>query len=286
MSTKILVICATGKVGVELVKLLYRNGEKVRAATRTPSTASNKLLSSIETFEFDFEKPETFARALDGIDKVFLMARPGDNEADKVALPFIEEAKKKGIRHIVNLTAFGAEKDDNFMLRILEKNIEACGIPYTHLRPNWFMQNLNSGPMLYDIRATGGLHLPAGNAKISFIDVRDIAAVGVAILREAKHIGKAYTLTGGEAIDHFQVAEILSRAAGKKISYVPISDETARMGLIKAGVAADQIERWSSFFKKVREGFCSRVSDDIVSILGRSPMTFEKYAMDYAISWN
>jgi uncharacterized protein YbjT (DUF2867 family) len=285
MSNRILVICATGKVGVELVKLLNAKGEEVRAATRNPSTASNKLPSSRETVEFDFEKPETFSKALEGIDKVFLMARPGDNESDKVALPFIEEAKKKNIKHIVNLSAFGADIDDNFMLRILEKNIEASGIPYTHLRPNWFMQNFNSGPMLSDIRATSALHLPAASAKISFIDVRDIAAAGVVVLKGVKHIGKAYTLTGSEAIDHFQVADILSRTAKRDISYVPISDETARMALFKTGVAADHIERWSSFYKKVREGFCSLVSDDIVSILGRAPITFEKYAMDYAISW-
>jgi uncharacterized protein YbjT (DUF2867 family) len=286
MSKKILIICATGKVGVELVKLLNEKGEKVRAATRNPYTASNKLPSSIETVEFDFEKPETFPHALEETDKVFLMARPGDNKSDKVAIPFIEEAKKKGIRQIVNLTAFGVEKDDNFMLRILEKYIEVSGIPYTHLRPNWFMQNFNSGPMLHDIRATGTLHLPAANAKISFIDVRDVAAAGVAVLREANHIGKAYTLTGSEAIDHFQVAEILSRVAKKRISYIPINDDTARMALIKAGIASDQIERWSSFYQKVREGFCSPVSGDIVSILDRSPISFEKYAMDYAESWN
>ena len=286
MSKKILIICATGKVGVELVKLLSENGAKVRAATRNTSSASQKLPGSIETVEFDFERPETFTPALEGVDKVFLMARPGDNKSDKVAIPFIEEAKKKGIRHIVNLTAIGVEEDDNFMLRILEKYIEASGIPYTHLRPNWFMQNFNSGPMFSDIQITGALHLPASNAKISFIDVRDIADVGLAVLKEAKHIGKAYTLTGSESIDHFQVVEILSNVAKKKITYIPINDDTARTALLKAGVAMDQIERWSNFYQKVREGFCSSISDDIVAILGRSPITFKKYAMDYAQSWN
>jgi uncharacterized protein YbjT (DUF2867 family) len=285
MTEKILIICGTGKVGAELVKLLNENGAKVRVATRNPSRASKKFPDSIENVEFDFEKPENFTPALEGIDKVFLMARPGDNKSDEVAIPFIDKAKKKGIRHIVNLTAFGVEHDDNFMLRNLEKYIEASGIPYTHLRPNWFMQNFNSGPMFLDIQTTGALHLPASNAKISFIDVRDIAAVGVAVLKEAKHIGKAYTLTGSEAIDHFQVVEILTSVAKKKITYVPISDDIARIALVKAKVAMDQIERWSNFYQKVREGFCSLVTDDIVSILSRSPITFNKYAMDYAVSW-
>ena len=281
MSEKILVICATGKVGTELVKLLNNNGVLVKAATRNPSVASSILPGPVEVTEFDFEKPETFANALDGVDKVFLMARPGDNNSDKVAIPFIEEAKKKGIKHIVDLTAIIVI----FMLRILEKYVENSGIPYTHLRPNWFMQNFNSGPMLKDIQATGALHLPASNAKISFIDVRDIAAVGAAVLTGGNHFGKAYTLTGGEAIDHFEAADILSSAAKKKVSYIPISDDTARTILINAGIENDQIERWSNFFGIVRKGFCAPVSDDVETIIGRPPITFGKYAADYAAYW-
>lgn len=286
MSNKILIICATGKVGVELVKLLNDKGVKVRAATRNPSSASVKFPSYIETVEFDYEKQETFSPALKGVDKIFLMSRPGDNHSDKAAIPLIDEAKKKDIRHIVNLTAFGAEKDDDFMLRKLEKYIEGSGIPYTHLRPNWFMQIFNSGFILQDIKTTGAIHLPAADAKLSFIDVRDIAVTGAIVLNGTKHIGKAYTLTGGESLDHFQAAEIISAAAKKNISYIPIGDDTARNALIKAGAAIDQIERWSGFYKKVREGFCAPVSDDIVSILGRAPITFKKYAIDYSTSWN
>ncbi len=285
MPEKILVICATGKVGTELVKLLGENGIPVKAATRNPSGAAEILTGASEITEFDFEKPETFANSLDGVDRVFLMARPGDNNSDKTAIPFIDEAKKKGIKHIVDLTAMGVERDDGFMLRVLEKYIENSGIPYTHLRPNWFMQNFNSGSMLKDIRTTGALHLPASDAKISFIDVRDIAAAGAEVLKGGSHFGKAYTLTGGEPIDHFDVVDIISKEANKNISYIPISDKTARMILTKAGIAIDQIERWSNFFKIVREGLCAPVSDDVESILGRPPITFGKYAADYAASW-
>lgn len=91
------------------------------------------------------------------------------------------------MRLIVNLTAMGVELDESFMLRLLEKYVEKSGIPYVHLRPNWFMQNFNSGPMLADIRRSGGLHLPASHSKISFIDVRDVAAVASAALTEPRH---------------------------------------------------------------------------------------------------
>jgi uncharacterized protein YbjT (DUF2867 family) len=285
MSQRILIIGATGRVGVELVRLLTEKGEAVRAATRSPSTASARLPYFAEAVEFDFDRPETFAPALKGVAKVFLMARPGDNHADNVAMPFIDMAKKEGVRLIVNITAMGVEQDEFFTLRLLEKYVELSGIPYIHLRPNWFMQNFNSGPMLAEIRATGGLHLPASDAKLSFIDVRDIAAVGLAALTEPRHAGNAYTLTGGEALDHYEVVGILSRTAGKEITYVPLSEEVACAALKKAGVAGDLIERWTKFYRIVRQGLCASVTHDAESVLGRPTIAFEQYAKDHAASW-
>jgi len=285
MTKEILVIGATGRIGSELVKLLSQNGESVRVATRNPSTVSSRFQDSVDVVEFDYERPQTFAPALIGVEKVFLTVRPGDNHSDKFAMPLIDMAKEAKVRRIVDLTAMGVEQDDSFMLRILEKYIEASGISYTHLRPNWFMQNLNSGPMFADIRATGSLHLPAADAKISFIDVRDIAAVAFAALSETHHAGRAYTLTGHEPLSYFQVAEKLSRAAGKEISYVPISEDVARSALVKGGIPTDLIERWTEFYRKVRQELCSPVSTDVESVLGRSPILFDQYADDYADSW-
>jgi uncharacterized protein YbjT (DUF2867 family) len=219
------------------------------------------------------------------VEKLFLIVRPGDIHSDTAAIPLIDAAKKVKVQRIVDLTAMGVEQDDTFMLRILEKYIEASGISYTHLRPNWFMQNLNSGPMFADIKATGALHLPAADAKISFIDVRDIAAVGFVTLTQTHHSGRAYTLTGKEPLSHYQVVEKISRVADKKISYIPISEDIARETLVKGGISNDLIERWTDFYRKVRQGLCSPVSTDTELLLGRSPISFDQYANDYSVSW-
>ena len=281
---RILVIGATGKTGLELVKLLTGHGIVVRAATRNPRAAP--VQPSVESVEFDFERPETFAQAVRGVNAMFLMARPGDNRSDKVAEPLIDAARAEGIELIVNLTAMGVEQDETFMLRRLERYVEQSGIPFTHLRPNWFMQNFNAGPMYGDIMTTGALHLPAADARLSFIDVRDIAAVGFAALTETRHARKAYTLTGGEALDHSQVVEKLSRVAGRPIAYVPISEEVARTALASAHVPMENIQRWTEFFRKVRDGLCAPVYKDVEMILGRPPITFDAYAQAYAPAWS
>lgn len=285
MGSEILVTGATGKVGSELINQLVSRGESVRAATRDPLSAGLKLPGNVEAVEFNYEQPETFPAALKGIDKVFLVARPGDNQSDKAAAPFIDEMKKQGIKHIVNLTAMGAETDETFMLRILEKYIEDSGISFTHLRPNWFMQNFNSGSMYADIQTKDALHLPAADAAISFIDIRDIAATAVAALLKPEHSCKAYTLTGGEALTHFDVIEKINKATGRDITYVPISEETAQSILSNVGVEQEQIDRWTNFFRKVRNGFCSPVSGDVETILGRPPVSFDTYVTDYASAW-
>lgn len=285
MTGTVLVIGATGRTGTELIKLLVDSHIAVRAATRTPGTISSLWMRGVEGVFFDFDQPETFAHAVHGVEKIFLMARPADNHSDRAAIPLVDEARTAGVRHIVNLTAMGAEQEETFALRVLERYIEASGIPFTHLRPNWFMQNFDSGPFLADIRSSGALHLPAADAKLSFIDVRDIAAVGLAALTGPAHLCKAYTLTGGEALDHAAAMAIISTAAGKTLSYLPISEELACAGLARVGVPSDRIERWRMFFRKVRAGECAPVSPDVEKILGRAPISFTRYARDYASAW-
>jgi uncharacterized protein YbjT (DUF2867 family) len=80
------------------------------------------------------------------------------------------------------------------------------------------MQNLNTIHR-EDIKVRGELLLPAGNGKTSFIDVRDIAAVAVRTLIEDGHQGRAYHLTGAEALTYYEVADIFTSVLGKRVRY-------------------------------------------------------------------
>ncbi len=285
MAGPVLVIGATGTVGSRLVMELGWRGERVRGATRQPAAARRRSGDAAELVEFDFERPETFAPALDGADRVFLIARPGDEQADRVAAPLIDEMKRQGMRHVVNLTAMGVEMLDGMALRKVERHLEDSGIGFTHLRPNFFMQVFSGGPLLTDICSTGAIHVPAADAKISYIDARDIAAVAAAALTESGHLGKAYTLTGGETLDHHEVARAISEAAGKPVRYVPISEDTARTAIEGGGLSPERAERLIGFYRLVRQGFCAPVSPDVRTVLGRPPISFAQFARDNAACW-
>ena len=283
MNGPVLVIGATGTVGGALATRLEQLGHRVRAASRRPPNAGVQSLR--EFVEFDLERPETFGPALDGVDRVFLIARPGDDNPERLAVPLIDEMVRHRVRRLVDLSALGAETRDDFGLRRVERHIEASGIPWTHLRPNWFMQVFSGGPLLAGIRATGAIHLPAADARISYIDVGDLADVAAVALIAPGHEGRAYALTGGESLHHDEVAAAIAAAAGRPVRYGAIPEDAARAALAAAGLSAERVERLVGFYRRVREGACAPVSPDVASVLGRAPTRFIRFAAAHSTNW-
>jgi uncharacterized protein YbjT (DUF2867 family) len=281
----VLVTGATGRVGSALAADLRRRGHAVRAAVRRPGRRPTPLSTGSTEVVFDFDRPETFEPALEGVDRVFLIARPGDDDADRVAAPLVDAMRRRRVDHVVNLTAMGVEVLPDTALRRLECAIEESGVGFTHLRPNFFMQIFAGEPLLSAIRARNVLAVPAGDATLSFVDARDVAAVAAVALTEPGHLGQAYTLTGGRAISHNKVAEAVAHASGHPIRYVPLDEESARRIILGSGMSAARAERLIGFYRHVRGGHCSPISSDIERVLGRPPLAFEQFARDYAAVW-
>jgi uncharacterized protein YbjT (DUF2867 family) len=196
----------------------------------------------------------------------------------------IEVAVQSGVRHIVNISTMSVAHIENLPLGIAEQYIEKSGIAYTFLRPNWFMQNCNSY-MLKDIKDKNAINLPAGDAKTSLIDIRDIAEVSIAALTTEDHLNRKYVLTGGKALDNYEMAKILSEATGKKIQYYPMTDEYMRLSLKSFGLTDQNVEMYMDLYRSVRKGETASVSPDVANVLGREPITFEQYVHDYIEFW-
>jgi len=287
VSGKVLVIGATGTVGRSLVAELVRADTRVRAATRDPANAIRRggFAKEVEVVPFDLERAGTFVGALDDVDRVFLVARPGDDHADRLALPLIDVMERSGVRHVVDLSAMGAESRPSFALRKVEQRLETSSLTFTHLRPNFFMQMFIGGALLAAVRSRA-IRVPAALAKISWIDARDVASVAAAaLISERVHAGRAYTLTGDQALDHAEVAAIIGEASGSDLRYEAITEDEARRVLSRAGFPPPWVERLVGFYRLVREGLAAPTSPVVRELLGRRARTFAAFAREHAAMW-
>jgi uncharacterized protein YbjT (DUF2867 family) len=289
MVETILVSGATGTVGSEVVKqLISHGGVNVKAAARSVEKIKN-LGDRIKTVYIDYNKPESQKEAFKDVDKLFLLT-PDVPNAHELASNLVNEAKKAGVRHIVKQSVMGADEGAEVgtmrLHRKAEKIIEESGIPYTFLRPNEFMQNFINF-LGHSIKNNNAFYLPLENARVSDVDVRDIAAVAVKALTENgdnnnRYNNKTYLITGPEALSYHQMAELLSNATGKNISYVSISEEESRAGMKEMGMdnwLINTISELSNYFKK---GNAAQVSSAVEEVTRKKPITFSQFANDYA----
>jgi uncharacterized protein YbjT (DUF2867 family) len=275
----ILVTGATGTVGSEVVKQLQRANAKFKIAQRAKEKASSQSADSVL---FDYDDPSTFAPALKGIDKLFLLSPPGRTPLEPRV---IDAAHKAGLKHVVKLSVYGADGEDYIFARehrAAEKKIESSGIAYTFLRPNGFMQNY-VGNFGATIKSQGAFYLPAADSRCSVVDVRDIAAVAAAALTKPGHDGKIYTITGPEALSNSEIAGKLSRAVGKEIKYVAISDNDFRKAL--AGAPEGVVTALLDLMHYYISGKAARVTNDIERVTGKKPITFDQFALDFKSSF-
>lgn len=278
----ILITGAGGTVGGELVKKLRASGTRFRAGYYSAKKTEEAKQAGEDGIAIDFAKPETLRPALEGVDKVFLISGNAPNQTE-LELNVVSESKKAGVRHIVKSSVWGAESEAFSFAKVhrpVEKGIEASGMAYTFLRPNGYMQNM-SNFYADTIRAQGAFYLPAPGARVSHVDVRDIAAVAARVLTERGHEGKAYDLSGPEALTNSQIAEKLSAATGKKITYVSLSDAEFKKAMIESGAPSAAADAVIELFHYYISGQASRISPAVRQITGHDPISFDQYAKDY-----
>ena len=290
MAKNILVTGATGTVGNEVVKKLSNTGEIVRAAARSYNDAAFRDLNRVQVVQLDYNNQNTLKVAFKDIDKLFLLTPFQPNMVDLTS-NLVNEAKNTKVKHIVKLSVMGADAEPGItpsrLHRQAEKIIEESEIPFTFLRSNFFMQNFVNF-FSQTIKSQNAFYVPAGDGKISMVDVRDIASVAAQVLTSNDddiHLGKAYNITGGEALSYYEVAGILSREVGKKISYVNISDEQGRKGMKEAGSDEWTINSMIELFGIIRAGYAATISQTVEQVTGNRPISFTQFANDYAESF-
>ena len=221
--TKVLITGATGNVGTEVIKSLQNIDHQLEiyAGVRNLNEDRLKLSNYKVNFSlFDFTDVETYKTALDGCEILFLLRPPQISEVEKYFKPIVDTCKKNGVKHIVFLSVQGVEKSKIIPHHKIEKLIVDSKIQYTFLRPAYFMQNFTT-TLHNDLVNKKRIYLPAGNAKFTLVDVRDIGAVSATILTNiSEHINKSYELTCKVKLTFLEMARILSDILGIEIQYI------------------------------------------------------------------
>lgn len=278
----ILITGATGNVGAALTNALCRKGIALRAGVRNPATyPQNEFVLPVQ---FDFAQPSTYKHALTGVRKVFLMRPPAIANTKTIINPFVDFAIEAGVEHIVFLSLLGAEHNRFVPHRAIEDHLISRGISYTFLRAGFFMQNLDTTHRA-EILENNEIFIPAGNGKTSFIDVRDIGAVGALALVESGHENKAYALTGDAALDYFEAAQIFSDVLGRQIRYANPSPLEFIRKWRKRRAPWGQVLVMTGIYAVTRFDRAASITTEVQRLLGRPAITFRQYVEDYRACW-
>ena len=283
MSQKILVTGATGAVGSELVRLLGKADVDVRAGTRRPARAAELFGSGVEVVELDYARVVTFDAAVEWAERIFLISPPFDPHVYETLSPLLDWAVQAGVSHVVAMSAMGMEVREDLPIRKLERHILSLGVDWTFLRPNLLMQNF--GFLAERMRRTGAFSMPVKDARVSLVDGRDVAAVAALALTTAAHMGKAYTLTGPEALTHAEVAETISKVAGRVVTFRQCNDEEMLGWLIGSGWRPEVAGAVIALYQAVRAGVREAVTSEVETLLGRPPISFRRFAEDHSDLW-
>ena len=281
--TKILITGATGNVGTEVIKALQNinNQLDIYAGVRNLNESRCKLSTyKVKITAFDFTNSKTYNTAMNECEILFLLRPPQISKVEKYFRPIIEGCKENGVKHIVFLSVQGVEKSKLIPHYKIEKLIIDSKIPYTFLRPAYFMQNFNT-TLHNDLVKKNRIYLPAGKAKFTLIDVRDIGAVAATVLTNiSQHINKTYELTCKEKLTFLEMAKILTDNLGKDIQYV--SPTLIRFFLTK------RTEKTPIMFILVmimlhylpRFQQEPKITNWVAKIINREPITFEQFVKD------
>ncbi len=257
----ILVIGSTGKTGSRIAAILAERGSSVRHGSRKAA------------IPFDWEAPETWAAALDGVSSAYVsyfpdLAFPGASEKIEALTKVAAEA---GVRRLVLLSGRGESH-----AQAAEAIVARSGLDYTLVRASWFAQNFSEG-YLRDQVLDGMVAVPAGAVREPIVDVDDIADVAVAALTEDRHSGQLYEVTGPRLLGFDEMAAELAAATGRPVRYMPITFDAFHAAMTEAG-GTFVADVFTAISREVLDGRNESLGDGVQRALGRAPRDFTDFA--------
>jgi uncharacterized protein YbjT (DUF2867 family) len=259
-SAPILIIGGAGKTGRRVNAALKARGIPTRPVSRSTTPS------------FDWERPDGWAAALDGVSKAYVTYQPDlavDGATEAIAeLAYL--ARKKGLERIVLLSGRGEPGAQR-----AEAALQSSGVPWTNVRASWFNQNFSEGYLLDSVLA-GEVALPAGAVREPFIDADDIADVVVAALTDERHANRLYEVTGPRSLTFADAVGEIAAALGRPVRYVQITPEDFVVTM-RAYAPESIVQLLNDLFTVVLDGRNTQVMPGVQEALGRPACDFSTY---------
>jgi uncharacterized protein YbjT (DUF2867 family) len=283
---QVLVIGGTGKVGSEVVKELGKRGAEIRALVRKKD--DSKMPRNVESVEGDLLDPVSVDKALDGIDKLYMLNAVVPDELTQGLIAY-DLAKKRKLQHVLYHSVFRVDhfKDvPHFAAKLaIENALREFDTPFTIIRPNYFFQNDES---LKDALTNASIYpMPLGPTGISAVDIRDIAEASAIALTSSGHEGKTYNLNGPEALSGPHAARIWSQLLGKPINYPGENMDGFEQQLRQKAPAWSAFDIRMMFQSYLERGFAAGAGDveTLTNLLGHPPRRYADFARETAEMW-
>jgi uncharacterized protein YbjT (DUF2867 family) len=284
--SRIFIAGAAGNIGASLIDTLSDKTEIV-AGVHSQDKAEAVRAKGVEARLCDFEDQASMTTAMAGCDRMFLVV-PMQERMTRFGRVAVDAAKEAGIGYIVRSSAYAASSDAHWRLGrengMIDQFVEDSGIPFTVLRPNSFMQNFST--FLAGMLKSGTIALAEEDYKVSYIDVRDIAACAARLLKDnAGYTDSFYALTGPQGLTLADVAETIGAEAGVKVLYTPIEEEEYIEGLDGAGVPEWNRNMLVSLSRVIKLGMMGNVTQAVEYLTGTPARTFADFVADHADAW-
>ena len=278
----ILITGASGNVGRAVLQEVAKTGMPCRGLYRSEDEA-RKAPPGVATALADFSSKDSLRRALAGVQSVFLVCSPMPSLVE-LESNVIDVCREVGVQHLVLNSALGAAdypKSFPSWHRLVEDKLTASGLPFTILRPNGFMQNIVAY-QAPSIRAQGAFYAAMGNARTSYLDVRDVAAAAQkALASPADHAGKIYELNGPEAVSYPELAERISKIAQRSVLYVDIPESAQRQSMLDLGMPEWQVNALLDLQQFYKNGQGGEVTDVLPRLLGRPSLALDQFLEEF-----
>lgn len=266
---------ASGQLGGRVARLLAGGGSPLRLLVRDPSRAPELPDATVHVAPYG--DAEAVTAALTGVDVLFMVSASESEDREAEHEAFVAAAARAGVRHVVYTSFLGASPGATFTLArthaATEVDIAASGMAYTFLQDSFYMDMA-----LAVVGEDGVIRGPAGEGKCAFVAHDDVARTAAHVLRDpAPHEGRAYRLTGPEALAFGEVARIISEVEGVEVSYHDETVEEAYESRKAWNPPAWQADAWVSTYAAIARGELDVVSGDIEALTGTPPMTLREF---------